>query len=1205
MAGGARARTAYCSGLGLMSEYAHLSGEDDAGAGLVERESSREGAPDVQALDSVIAPLLKDVYEQVTMLALRPGGSELAVAHPEGLGLVRLPQSAGASMKIDSSHRVHAVAWSDDGTLLAAAMSQNGATGEVIIFKADEAYQPLCSEPLLETEEYQEASSLAWESAGRFLAAGCDDGFVRIIDVEKQHELEACRVEGDGSSVYGVAWGASGLLASVSKKRSIRVMDVSRARVETMCVMPDAHTSEVKCVDWCHPSSGAERLATGSADRTVVLWEIRDRKLQALWRKDFSAQVECLACSRAGPLLALGLQDGSAVIVDAASDSSSECWQLHDLGSQSVRAVAWQGETILYTGSEEGAVSIRVPAREVCRRVQVGERVPPGQSDKLHSDEVRSVSWSTDGVYISSGSEDNTARIIAASPQMEMHAQARSPSKQDLPVYSTAWDPQNAAVACGLDGQLQVVNAEENTVIFSSIGLKRGKKKCNRNPHSNDIYAMAWKPDGSALITGDYNGNLGIWYKSPSGVKSLVSKEDKRELREEEYFHKSEYFRVSTCQDGDWDPQHSDSILSIAFAPDGEHFATAAWDSDIRVFNFGKKEQVLHLDHVHKEPVASLAWASKGDRTLLATGSRGDAATICILDVDISQQTSAQLRRLAIHKRAVHSISWSTDALRLATGGGDGVVNIVDTAPDDMDEWRVIWKIDCAQMDIGTTHEIRSVAWSPAECTQLAIGSSGGDVRVLDTYSHFAKLVGFLADCRQEKKNKMAGSVLEFCHRVKYAAALPGNNFTRPTKLGKLVLPTGWTVFHELVSGTKQARKTFWENPAYAFPDGCYVPTKLDRSTTVDGLQRAGLSFDKPLPFTDLTALDIAILRRDIHGTKYLLSKLRPDMELVFTTNVTRSLVLLSKYLPFHIASALEILEKHKANAQEQRDTMGIFRTTKKIDKLIRPLVRLEVRGVSYKEACKQMLAPDEVLWKSYRSATDKPNNVESACQLQLLRLGGIAGDTLSSFQELSPKDGEGLQCNPYEALVNNCPLHLQDELFESRTIKALTQFKWEEFVKWYHCGRLLFYCGHCVIAAAALLQSTLQFSNSSDSRASVVDTTVLMTSVAVTNTVVLADELLDISQDGVLNYFLSGWNLLDVGGLVALYVSVAAFATGNASMLNYSGAVGVFFNSFSILQLLRPFEGTGPVIKVTTAIVQKREIAGFFLRQHVADGGL
>lgn len=73
-----------------------------------------------------------------------------------------------------------------------------------------------------------------------------------------------------------------------------------------------------------------------------------------------------------------------------------------------------------------------------------------------------------------------------------------------------------------------------------------------------------------------------------------------------------------------------------------------------------------------------------------------------------------------------------------------------------------------------------------------------------------------------------------------------------------------------------------------------------------------------------------------------------------------------------------------------------------------------------------------------------------------------------------------------------------------------------------------------------------------------------------------------------------SGWNMLDIAGVAALYTSVSAHTAGLNSVLAYSGALGVLFNFLSILQLLRPYEVTGPVIKMTTTILLNGDIKGF-----------
>jgi hypothetical protein len=155
------------------------------------------------------------------------------------------------------------------------------------------------------------------------------------------------------------------------------------------------------------------------------------------------------------------------------------------------------------------------------------------------------------------------------------------------------------------------------------------------------------------------------------------------------------------------------------------------------------------------------------------------------------------------------------------------------------------------------------------------------------------------------QRHKLAASGLQFCHKSKWAASLPGNYFLHPVQQGGLLLPRGWTVFHELASGSAEARKAFWETESCAFPDGCFVPTRLHKSVTEKDLKMAGLlDFDGlplesagvcgrssnvtgELPFADLTALDITILRKDVEGMKYLLRKLKPGMELVFSANIT------------------------------------------------------------------------------------------------------------------------------------------------------------------------------------------------------------------------------------------------------------------------------------------------------------------------------
>jgi len=100
-------------------------------------------------------------------------------------------------------------------------------------------------------------------------------------------------------------------------------------------------------------------------------------------------------------------------------------------------------------------------------------------------------------------------------------------------------------------------------------------------------------------------------------------------------------------------------------------------------------------------------------------------------------------------------------------------------------------------------------------------------------------------------------------------------------------------------------------------------------------------------------------------------------------------------------------------------------------------------------------------------------------------------------------------------------------------------------------------------------------------------------------NTAVFRAELTQISRRG-LAYCGDVWNQLDLIGVAALYASGFCFFCPSTDsdgdfaavvkpQLRYLGAIGVLANAFALLQILRPFDATGPVIKMTVAMLQNK----------------
>jgi WD40 repeat protein len=236
-------------------------------------------------------------------------------------------------------------------------------------------------------------------------------------------------------------------------------------------------------------SPDGQRLATGSWDRTVKIWEVSTgEQLSTIEKKN--KEIQALAFSRDGRWLATENSSNTVTLLDAATGQEVRALAsdkpLGPLGSNWVYSIAFSPDgRWLATGVDDKTVRLW--------DVTLGTRMRDFTTSRRR---ITYIAFSPDSRLLASGDDDKTIRIWDVASGEEV----RKLSGHRKSIYAVAFSP-NGRVLASASG--------DKTVRLWDVDS--GREIRTLTGHGNAVTSLAFSPDGRWLVSGSWDRTVKIW----------------------------------------------------------------------------------------------------------------------------------------------------------------------------------------------------------------------------------------------------------------------------------------------------------------------------------------------------------------------------------------------------------------------------------------------------------------------------------------------------------------------------------------------------------------------------------------------------------------------------------------------------------------------------------------------------------------------
>ncbi|MGQ0775983.1 MAG: WD40 repeat domain-containing protein [Pseudonocardiales bacterium] len=435
------------------------------------------------------------------------------------------------------------------------------------------------------------------------------------------------------------------------------------------------HTDAVNAVVF---SPDGRTLATGSADKTVRLWNVADPTRHTPLGQPLAGHTDAVNAVVFSP-------DGRTLVTGGA-DEIVRLWDVSNPAHPTPLGPPLTGHTgpvnaVVF--SPDGRTLATGSADKTVRLWNVADPAhltPVGPPLTGHTDAVKAVGFSPNGRTLATGSADETVRLWDVSDPAN-----------PTPLGTPLTDHVNSvnAVVFSPDGRTLVTGSADVSVRWWNVADPAHASPLRAFRTDHNVNAMAFSPDGRTLATGGTDQTTRLWNVTKANPTLLL---------------------------GPPLTGHTNFVNVVVFSPDGRTLATGSADHTARLWNVPYSPLTGHTG-----PVSS-AMVFSPDGQTLATGS-GDQ-TVRLWKMTDPARPSALGRPLTGHTAVLGGVAFSSDGRTLATGSADETVRLWNMT-DPAHPTPVVQRLT------GHTGLVRSVAFSPVGHI-LAVGSGDQTVRLWD-----------------------------------------------------------------------------------------------------------------------------------------------------------------------------------------------------------------------------------------------------------------------------------------------------------------------------------------------------------------------------------------------------------------------------------------------------------------------------------------